>query len=336
MRIIHFFIGVDISKATLDITILKDGVFVVHEKIENSTEQIKAWLSKTTKAYAIKRSNSIFCMEHMGLYGSYLIKQLIRAKANIWAESPLQIKKSLGLQRGKNDKIDSLRIAQYCYTNREKFRQFEAPRAEVEQLKLMSALRNRIISSQMQLLVALKGHKNYLKTKTSKTIDNLCKNSLLSLKEDKKAIEMAMLELIQSDEHLNRLFKILTSVHCVGKIIAIELLIVTNEFKKFDSPKKFACYCGVAPFEHTSGTSLKGKSRVSRLANIKMKSRLHLCAVVAIRCKGELYGYYQRKVAEGKPKMSVLNAIRNKIICRIFACVKEDRLYLKKKPAKNN
>ncbi|HWJ26388.1 MAG TPA: hypothetical protein VNS32_07575, partial [Flavisolibacter sp.] len=59
---------------------------------------------------------------------------------------------------------------------------------------------------------------------------------------------------------------------------------------------------------------------------------LHLCSIVAIRWPGDLKDYYQRKVAEGKPKMSVLNAVRNKIIHRVFACIREDRLYQKERP----
>lgn len=226
-----------------------------------------------------------------------------------------------------------MRIAEYCYINRHKFTQYKKPRKEIEQLRLLSGMRNRIISCHNQLAVALKESNKYVKKNTLQTIQGFCKDSLNSLKKDKVATEIAMLELIKSDEKLNRLFTIITSVHCVGKITAIQLLTTTNEFKKFDSPKKFACYCGVAPFEHTSGISVKGKSRVSGLANIKMKTSLHLAAIVAVKAKGELQDYYKRKVAEGKPKMSVINAIRNKIIHTVFACIKEDRLYQKRQPA---
>ena len=330
----RFFAGIDISKATLDITVLKDSTLLLHEKITNSIESIGVWLKNTSCTYGMKRSNTLFCMESMGLYGTYLLKQLGKTKAKTWVVSPLHIKRSLGLQRGKNDKIDSLRIAQFCHTNRHKFQQYEKARTVIDELRLLSSLRQRIIISHLQLATTLKEGKNYIKKSSSGTIYGFCKNSLLSLKEDKKATEKAMLQLIDSDEKLKRLFTILTSIHCVGKITAIELLIATNEFKKFDSPKKFACYCGVAPFEHSSGTSLKGKSRVSRLANIKIKTALHLNAILAVRWKGELQDYYRRKVAEGKPKMSALNAVRNKIIHRIFACIKEDRLYQKERPFK--
>ncbi|RZK16725.1 MAG: IS110 family transposase, partial [Flavobacterium sp.] len=103
----------------------------------------------------------------------------------------------------------------------------------------------------------------------------------------------------------------------------------SNEFKDITDPRKFACYSGVAPFEHRSGSSVRGKSRVSSLGNKAVKSLLHLAAMAAIGCNEELKDYYQRKVAEGKNKMLVLNAVRNKLIHRIFACVNQNRKYEK-------
>lgn len=108
------------------------------------------------------------------------------------------------------------------------------------------------------------------------------------------------------------------------------MIIATNEFKDISDPKKFACYAGVAPFEHTSGTSIRGKSRVSHKANKPMKTLLHMSALVAVNYNDDLKQYYQRKLQENKNKMSVLNAIRNKLIHRVFACVRENRLYQNK------
>ena len=83
----------------------------------------------------------------------------------------------------------------------------------------------------------------------------------------------------------------------------------------------------MAPFEHTSGTSVRGKTRTSKKANLRAKSLLHMTALVAARFSDDLREYYERKVADGKNKMNVLNAVKNKIIHRIFACVNQKRLY---------
>ena len=121
----------------------------------------------------------------------------------------------------------------------------------------------------------------------------------------------------------------MTSVTGVGPVVAVNILVTTDEFKKFETPAQFACYSGVAPFEHTSGKSIRGRSRVSHLANKKIKTLLNLAARAAITAKGELREYYLRKVAQGKNKMSVLNAIRNKIIQRIFCVIKRGTPYQK-------
>jgi len=114
------------------------------------------------------------------------------------------------------------------------------------------------------------------------------------------------------------------SVPGIGKITAFALLYYTNEFSLFHSGKKLACYCGVAPFARESGTSVKGKSRVSNFANKALKKLLHLAAMAAISSNAELKAYYERKVAEGKNKMLVLNAIRNKILHRLIAVIRRN------------
>lgn len=124
-----------------------------------------------------------------------------------------------------------------------------------------------------------------------------------------------------------RLFNLIVSVPGVGAATATEILVATNELKTINDPKKMACHAGVAPFEHRSGTSVRGKTQVSHQARKRLKSLFHLGAMSAIRMKGELQNYYRRKVGEGKNKMLVLNAVRNKLIHRIYAVVKRGEQY---------
>ncbi len=115
--------------------------------------------------------------------------------------------------------------------------------------------------------------------------------------------------------------------YTLGKVTAAQLLVTTNEFKDISDPKKYACYAGVAPYSHESGL-FKGKARVSHLANKKVKTLLHLAALTAVRFSKDLKAFYERKVnGEKKNKMSVLNAVRNKLIHRVFACVNQNRKY---------
>lgn len=325
----QYFVGIDVSKATLDFTVLKSGVFLFSEKVGNTAQEIADWLSALKTRTKAGGKNTLFCLEHMGAYKEHLYKVLKQKKAQIWMESPLHIKRSLGLKRGKSDQLDSLRIAQYAYIHREEAKFFQEPRQEIKDLKALSSLRQRLISAIGQLQTPAREIRSFYTKRFTQLLAGHCSTSILALKEDLRRTEETMQEIIQWDERLRHLYKIITSVVGIGPVVAVEMIITTNEFKNFDTANQFACHCGIAPFEHTSGTSLQGKTKVSKLANKRIRPLLHMAAVSSIRTKGEIQEYYYRKVADGKHKMKVLNAIKNKIIHRAFACVQEDRLYQK-------
>ncbi len=132
---------------------------------------------------------------------------------------------------------------------------------------------------------------------------------------------------IRDDDQLRHLFTPVTSVKGIGRVSAIQMMVTTNEFKSITEAKKFACFAGIAPFEYTSGTSVVGKAHVSNMADKSVKCALHMAALAAVRESGELQDYFLRKVEEGKNKMAVINAVRNKLIHRVFACVRDNRLY---------
>jgi transposase len=105
------------------------------------------------------------------------------------------------------------------------------------------------------------------------------------------------------------------------------LLVYTHGFTRLSDSRKLACYCGVAPFVYQSGTSIKGKTGVSKFANGELKRTLHMAAISSVQHNPELHEYYQRKVADGKSKMSVIKAVRNKLLHRIVAVVKRGTAY---------
>lgn len=144
-----------------------------------------------------------------------------------------------------------------------------------------------------------------------------------------KEIEQQIQELIKADERLCKFYKLICSVPGVGKVLGWHLLVRTGEFERIDSARKLACYAGVAPFEHRSGTSIRGRSKVSHYADKTLKKLFHMAALSVIRFEGELGDYYRRKVEEGKNKMLVVNAVRNKIIHRIYAVLKHQRPFQK-------
>jgi transposase len=106
------------------------------------------------------------------------------------------------------------------------------------------------------------------------------------------------------------------------------LIIATKGFEVFDNWRQLACYAGVAPFPHQSGTSLKGRNKVHPFADKKMKSLLNMCALVAIKHDKSIKAYYERKVGAGKAKMLVLNNIRCKLLARVFAVINRETLFV--------
>jgi len=118
----EFFIGIDVSKNELDFSVQQSKSFLFHKEVINEPEAINALLKGISKLECFSLSKAVFCMEHTGIYSNHLLSCLYQKKANICLESAIQIKKSLGNLRGKNDKVDSMRIAAYAYKNRDELR----------------------------------------------------------------------------------------------------------------------------------------------------------------------------------------------------------------------
>lgn len=323
------FIGIDVSKDTLDLSVVVDGKHLSHCKIKNTAKEIKVTIVRMLQNLNGSYADTVFCMEHTGIYNLPMVKWLHSNGANIWIESGIHIRRTLGLVRGKNDKVDSARIAMFAFTNRHQIRLWKPPRKVIERLSVLISQRSRLIKAKKQLQTANREQKKFIDKDIMKSLNNYTNRTVVVIEKQIIDIEKEIKEVIRSDEKLHRLYKIMISVSGVGFVTACNVLITTNEFININDPKKYACYCGVAPFEHSSGTSIKGKNRVSHFANKSIKTLFHLASMSAIGTPGDIREYYLRKIEEGKNKMSVLNAIRNKIIHRIFACVKENRIYEK-------
>lgn len=323
------FIGIDVSKTWLDVTVTLGSQVLFYKQIENSSLSIKEFFRLLKREKSFEMKTTLFCMEHTGIYNNHLLDYFFKAKAKLCLESGLQIKQSSGVARGKNDKIDSFRIAMYAYKNQADIKLWEPKREIICSLKHLTTLRNRIINVIKQMKTPVKESISFLKRNDQKRMVSLCKGTLTALQNDLKRINKEISNVISSDAELNRLFNLISSVTGVGPVVATEILITTNEFKNINCHKKYACYSGIAPFEHQSGSSIRGKTRVSSMGNKNIKKLLHLAALSASKCPGDLQQYFERKVNEGKNKMLILNAVRNKIIARVFACVKQNKLYEK-------
>jgi transposase len=320
------YVGIDVSKLTIDVSIVTAANVHEYAQFENGAKgfkELQVWL-RNKDFYEIKKS--LFCMEHTGLYTRQLVSFLLEQHASVWMESALHLKRSMGMTRGKNDKVDSYRIARYAMTNADQAVVLKLSTSTLQNLKDLMSNRERISKAYQALHISIKELAQIDKNMGKEQL-KLNAPALAGLLKSKAKIEARMTELIMEDAELKKLYQLITSVKCVGNVLATELLVYTNGFTRMQNTRQLACYCGVAPFEHSSGTSVRGRTGTSNFANMKLKSTLHMAAVSATRYVPDIKHYYERKVAEGKHKMTVINSIRNKLINRVMAVVKRGTPY---------
>lgn len=321
-------LGIDISKNNFDVALSHNKTQANHinRSFPNTAKgytQLQHWLKKEHVAI----NQVLVCLEDTGLYHRALVAFLQQNGTAVWVENPCQIKWSMGLQRGKSDPVDAQRIGLYAFRNQDKAKLYLANDKKGKKLADLLALRERLIQTRSRLLVPVKELRDTGLEEEACLVEKACHTTLKALHEDISNLEKQLQQLIKSEKALNDQYRYITSVASVGVISALHLIVHTDNFSKFDSAKKLACYAGVAPFPHQSGSSVRGRNQVHHMANKALKKALHMCAMTAIRYPGELKAYFDRKVKEGKNKMAILNAIRNKLILRIFACVRDQRLY---------
>ncbi len=323
-----YFIGIDVSRNELDYAVFEGGTLLLHKERKNEEDDIAQFIKELKELPKFTISKALFVMEYTGIYCNPLLATLKKSKANYAQVNALHVQNSSGVIRGKYDKVDSIRIGRYASRFYEDIRLWVPKRAEMEQLVNLFTLSNRLKNVQGALRKPLTEQAKFVKKGIYEQTYTSCQDTLTGIANDLKKVNKQIEKLIKTDPRFNRLHEIITSVPNVGPVTATQLLISTNEFKKFTDPKKFACYAGVVPFVRESGLDV-GKAKVSHIANKRVKTLLHMCAVTSIRSKGSLNEFYVRKTeVEGKHKMSVLNAVRNKLILRIFSCVNDDRLFV--------
>ena len=328
MQFIHL-LGIDISKSKIDISLSqnKANASMITSQFSNHVKGYKSMLS-WLQEQGVALDHLLICMENTGIYHRSFVNFLQEKKVFVWVENPVAIKWSLGLQRGKTDIMDARRICLYAFRNQDKAQEYSSKDKTLQKVSELMAARERLIKARNMLVVPIQELKEIGLKEQEKIIRKACKQSLSALEKEIKAIDKDLEESLQEDTTLQASYRYICSVTHVGRITALQLLVATHDFERFDSAKKLASYAGIAPFAYSSGSSIRGKTRVHFMANKSLKKALHMCALSAIRWKGELKDYFVRKVEEGKNKMSIINAVRNKILQRIYACVKDRRVYV--------
>ena len=316
-------IGVDLSKKTIDLVYQGDGS---HFKINNAADgfkQLLLWLGQLK----IELSKTMIIMEHTGLY-SFKFEYFLHQQSICFVKvNALAIKRSMGMVRGKNDKVDAKRIAAYGYEKRHTLKADTPVDDTMKRLQMLHSTRERLVKQRAGLLCSIKEYRHT----GIKEADLILKSQVQVVHcfdQQIGALDMEIKTVLHQQEPLKRNLELLQSIKGIGKVVATATIIKTNNFTRFANARKFACFCGTAPFEHASGTSIKSKPRVSHLADKQMKTLLDLAAKSAIQYDKELRSFYQRRLEMGKSKMSTINIVRNKILYRMFAVIKRQTPFI--------
>ena len=321
------FIGVDISKNTLDAAIYpakdKKLDFLHFDNTQKGLGEMMTWL----KRRGVKPSEMIICAEHTGVYTNPLIAFADKKGLALSLNSPLDIKHSMGIARGKNDAVDAGRIAEYAHNHRDKLRLYEKPSEAIMKLQYLLTERRQYMR-QRTALINLNSAMGKYETPEARTRNE---SAIHHCEKLVKKVEEQMMAVLCTAPDVKRNFDLVSSVKGIGLINAINTVVYTNNFKAFDTPRRYACYIGVAPFDHTSGTSVKGRTQVSKICRTQQKAELSMAARSAVIHDPGLKRYYQRKMKEkggGKDVHGiVLNAVKFKLILRMFAVVKSGQPY---------
>jgi transposase len=326
-----YVIGIDVSKEKLDLCLLFGEKILKEWDIPNTFSAITVSFRNLLKSQRCEVSDLLVCAEYTGQYTYPLSCACEALDFSLWLENPAQIKHSSGIQRGKNDRLDARKIAAYAFRFQDRARLFSLPQKNITSLKQLLSERDMYVVDKGKYQGQLTDQKRFMSkddyAKKSKRLKALIKELEASI----SAIEQEIEQLIDRDETLSKQHKLLCSIEGVGDKTAVKMIVETNAFKDFDNARKFCCHAGVAPFKYDSGSSVRSRNRVSNRADKSIKTLLHMAALsVATRKQdGELRKYYLRKVAEGKNKMAVLNAVRAKLVARMFAVIRNNRGYEK-------
>jgi transposase len=285
------------------------------------------WLKKNKVSFD---ENSLLVIENTGIYHRLVWDYCSKHGLPLYIGNATHIKYSFGIARGKNDKIDSERLCTYAFKNADELKATPVLNPVFVKLKDMMTARSRLLAQQNSIKVYLKELKLSNSKETQQIIEQAHQAALEGLKQSLKTVEQQIQQMIQQDAAIKNNYELLRTVPGIGHLTAVYLICCTNNFICKITGKQLASYAGVAPFSNTSGTSIKGRDKVHKMANKDLKKLLHMGAISAITHYPEFKDYYERKVKEGKHEQSVINAIRSKIALRAVAVINNQEKYVNK------
>jgi len=320
-------IGIDVSKEHLDVAMLDPACKVLLEQRVANDGKALGRLLRSMLRKKVLREDALVCLEATGHYGYRAIMTCMEMGLHVWVAHPVDIQLSLGMQRGKSDKVDAMRIANYALKHPEKALVIDGNYLRFEELKALLASREFFVRERAKCRGQLTDNLRFMPAGAAPIIERELKRQIRALDKSLAELDAAIDAFIKADGQLSAKRDLLLSVSGVGPAVANEIVAVTRGFTRLINPRKLACYAGLAPFEHSSGKSIRGRTRVSHRANKRLKSLLHLAAMASVRVHGSIRDFYRRKLAEGKKPISAINAVRGKIVHHLCAVLRSGNPY---------
>lgn len=317
------FVGCDVSKQTLDFALFergKDYRTFEHIQVPNTTEGFQA-MRKWLRSKGIKISDAVIAMEHTGAYSTALAEWCFKKGYTFVFLHPLDVKNACGRGRNKTDKVDSQFIADYVYTMREKLTPSAPESPTIKTLRELKNERSLIVNART-------GFISQSRTMNDKAAHQRAGRIIAELNKQVKIIEKQIISVVNSDESLKKNFDLLLSIKGIGIINAVTTIVATGNFSRFQTARQYAKFCCIAPLSHQSGISVKKGNHVSKAGHNEIKATLTLAARSVIVHDAQLKAYYERKMAEGKSHGCVMNAVKFKLVCRMFAVIGRQSPYV--------
>lgn len=326
------FIGIDVSKSWIDVSMMMviGGVKqdMITKKFDNNSEGFKL-LTQWLKSYGVPFNDStLVVIENTGVYHRLIWQYCSEKGLSLHIGNAAGIKWSLGITRGKDDVTDSQRLCGYCYRHADELKATPVLDPVIVQLKDLMTARTRLITQISSTKVYLKELKLSNSKEVQKAIEKAHKAALDGMKRSLDLIEEQINTIVREHRAINKNYRLLISVPGIGHVTSVYIICCTANFASKISGKQLACYAGVVPFAHSSGSSIKGKNKVHKMANKDLKRLLHMGARSIANHHPEFKTYYERKLKEGKHDLAIINAIRNKIVLRAVAVIKKQTKYV--------
>jgi len=312
--------GIDISKLTLDVTYFH-GKKEEYLQVSNGAKGISK-LVKIIQELNIPDNEVLVCCENTGSYMDKLAFVMKGLNATFWVVHPVIMKGyRLDLQRVKNDKVDSRKIAEFAMAHQHKAVNYHHPDQKTREMKELYLLRKQLVGLRQRTL-------NFIASEKDKALPGIMNNLIyeqiiLFISDLIVEVEKSIKLLLKSDKTLLSFYKILVSIPGIGPVTAQHILVVTDGFKKICDYKSFACYVGIAPFARSSGTSIHYRPRTSKKADQGLKANMHQGAISVIKQGQIFHSYYQQMIKRGKHHLWIINSIMNMIAKCVFNLIKK-------------